>query len=363
MIRPISLDSLPRKNRPRAASRRGFTLVELLVVIAIIGILIALLLPAIQAAREAARRAQCSNHLKQWATAVHDYVDTQGHFPSAGWGWAGWSPHPDRGLGPGQPGGFFYVLLPFCEQKQLFDLGKGVGPMNSADPKLRKANKLRMQTPLSIFNCPTRRPAESYPMHSGIGFVKTPYMCETLDTSVRQDYVANGGEKHRSVDGYHIGAGPGSLADAKNYHWPDPYVKDPADPKKLFVSGILWSHSSFRIREFKDGLSTTYLLGEKYTNPDHYKTGYDCGDDQGPYCSDDRDLMRYAEETGVYLPPRRDRPGMENTFGFGSAHPSGMNMAFCDGSVKPLAYTISETLHRRLCNRCDKQIADINELE
>ena len=69
------------KSRSTESRRAGFTLVELLVVIAIIGILIALLLPAVQAAREAARRAQCSNKIKQLCVALHNHLSQHRAFP------------------------------------------------------------------------------------------------------------------------------------------------------------------------------------------------------------------------------------------------------------------------------------------
>jgi len=88
-------------------TNRAFTLVELLVVIAIIGMLIALLLPAVQAAREAARRMQCSNYLKQYGLAIHNFHSARNGVPPTTPGWA----RPTTSL----------VLFPFMEQNTAWD--------------------------------------------------------------------------------------------------------------------------------------------------------------------------------------------------------------------------------------------------
>jgi len=101
----------------RCRTRPGFTLVELLVVIAIIGVLVALLLPAVQAAREAARRSQCSNALKQFGLALHNYADVNKVFPSRRGGSVGTT----SADGNQRRLSAFIPLLPFMEQKPLAD--------------------------------------------------------------------------------------------------------------------------------------------------------------------------------------------------------------------------------------------------
>jgi len=111
--------------------RRAFTLVELLVVIAIIGILIALLLPAVQAAREAARRSQCTNNLKQFGLALHNYHDTYKVFPPRKGG--------SRCAAGATTGNCerlsgFIGLLPFIEQKAMYEQIRAGDPARGYPP-------------------------------------------------------------------------------------------------------------------------------------------------------------------------------------------------------------------------------------
>jgi len=99
----------------REGDTRAFTLVELLVVIAIIGILIALLLPAVQAAREAARRMSCTNNMKQYALALHNYHDANKTLPASKMA------RVTDGVVRSWQCNTNWALLPFIEQSALYD--------------------------------------------------------------------------------------------------------------------------------------------------------------------------------------------------------------------------------------------------
>ena len=124
----------------------GFTLVELLVVIAIIGILIALLLPAVQAAREAARRSQCTNNLRQFGIALHNYHDAHQAFPAA----CNFLDGHDGGSGTNLfPLYSTHVLiLPFMEQEPLY------AQLVEARVTINTSHALH-QVPIEGFVCPS----------------------------------------------------------------------------------------------------------------------------------------------------------------------------------------------------------------
>lgn len=304
--------------------RRAFTLIELLVVIGVIAILMSLLLPAVQSAREAARRTQCKNNLKQLALATLNHESTYGRLPSNGWGYR-WVGEPERGTGKEQPGGWAYNLLAFLEQTAMREKGRG----ESAAIKLESLGDLTT-TPLVMFRCPSRPDSPLGPQ----GNINVPFNAAYRATIAKTDYACCEGDYVTdSLEG------PGSLDGARAYtQW--------RDPSK--VTGICFQRSEVRLSDITDGTSHTYLIGEKYVTRSGYNTAEDRGHDQSLYSGVDLDVNRW-----VFDPPLPDSDYADPR-SFGSAHAGACHMAFCDGSVRAVSYTIDAETHRRLGNRRDR---------
>src|SRR6266536_4367778 len=99
---------------------RGFKLVELLLVIAILTVLMAILLPALQKMREADLRAKSMSNLHQLVIGLQDFGDSHdGTLPPNG----GNLPYYKYGYPWVYASSLYYFILPFIEQKPLYERG------------------------------------------------------------------------------------------------------------------------------------------------------------------------------------------------------------------------------------------------
>ncbi len=301
--------------RPRF---RAFTLVELLVVIAIIGVLVALLLPAVQAVREAARRIQCQNHLKQIGLAFHNYASSNRVFP----GYGG-EERPElvyfanNTVNPRLTGANWIVQsLLFMEQTEL--ASRLIEMQEQPDGALTAERLALIQSPLEAFHCPSRRGAEAYPLLD-------KYHDEYGPTGARTDYAISGGSGHVPSDG--------SSLSERLVH--------------VDASGAWQMGRRSRLANFTDGLSQTYLVGEKSMDPLQYTSGV-CQGDQMPIAGDPRNddtpstYLRYA----VRAPQRDRRNDCLVCHDFGSAHSAGWNVLMGDGSVRMVNFTLDLQVHQ-----------------
>ena len=90
---------------------------------------------------------------------------------------------PDRGTGLSQPGGWCYAILPYLDQKPLYQMGAGM-----TDAQKMAINATRIATPVPVFNCPTRRRTVVEVSTSDAPYNSNPAPC-----AAKTDYAANSG--------------------------------------------------------------------------------------------------------------------------------------------------------------------------
>jgi len=290
----------------RQATRRGFTLIELLVVIAIIAILIGLLLPAVQKVREAASRMRCQNNLKQIGLAVHGYHDALGYMPPGGYN--PWGPE----------GGWPYRILPYIEQDNLARLNTG----NNVDP-------LRYKPGPVIYFCPTRRAAQPTQNQGG------RYLMDYASATPAQVNNYNGWDQFWYGDVWGMGWTGGQYNGIITRGGPN-------------SAGQSWVGAKVTMATISDGTANTMMISEKRLDTRNYMVG-DWHDDCGWGDAWDPDVVRYTGQA-VGANPRRDAPGVSG-YDFGSAHPTGINALFGDGSVRIIGYQVDPTTFNALGTR------------
>jgi prepilin-type N-terminal cleavage/methylation domain-containing protein/prepilin-type processing-associated H-X9-DG protein len=285
--------------------RRGFTLIELLVVIAIIAVLIALLLPAVQQAREAARRTQCKNNLKQLGLALHNYHDTFNTLPTGTvfetdltqgcWGWP-------------------VLVMPQLEQATL---------STALDPGHRKFNQVLKDTSangyvllqkiLPVFQCPSD---PGNPLNDNRPFVATgptnPFYL------ARSNYMGNGGDQD--------------------------------DWTKQYAKGIFGENTSIKFGDITDGLSNSFLAGERASQlpnlPGNPTNNFYAGFWAGRGGSGETGLASAKQSLFGYTTykPQTGEGGTSTPIpeqSFSSRHTGGIQFLLADGSVRFISENIA----------------------
>jgi prepilin-type N-terminal cleavage/methylation domain-containing protein len=205
--------------------RPAFTLVELLVVIAIIGVLVALLLPAVQKAREAARRTHCTNNMKQWGLALHNYHDAFNKLPPgckrpSGWGWRAYS-------------------LPYLEQAAVHEMVKELENIGTCWSQKNSPANHPGDKAVDALYCPSDPRA---------------YRTTYWDTAQRQFHVTN-----------YLGISDRRMKNSDDDHRMGKIRKPTVtgENPNTCCDGTFYWDSNVAFKHITDGLSNTLIVGER----------------------------------------------------------------------------------------------------
>ena len=354
-------------------SKAGFTLVELLVVIAIIGVLVALLLPAVQAAREAARRTSCTNNLKNIALAMLNFHDSHRALPAS-------NRPPGATTNPRYSA--FMLLLPYCEEQNVYDLyDRSLNWSSPVPSKGGTSNAQLVGTKLPIFVCPSNPDDDRLDGDSQFSDQAYPDWASSR-CAAPTDYSVI----------FAVTTQLANLTDASGN-----FVIDQVTNPTMGLLGMCPKNSVPQLRQVSDGTANTIMLaevagrpflwqkGSKANLPDHRVNGggwarpaSDIGISGSTpdgtispgvcaiNCTNGDDVYRVSPGNNGLTPYKNPTNGYSyGTDGTGepySFHSSGANFAFGDGSVHFLQETIDIRVFARLATRAGNELISKGDL-
>jgi hypothetical protein len=233
----------------------------------------------------------------------------------------------DRGQGLDQPGGWIGNILPYIEETAFHASMSDGDPATMTPTQLQGASRI-ISSPITIITCPARR--DGGPYLNGTRAINS----DANPTAGRSDYGINAGSQLANE----VSAGPANLSEGENFH-----------PDTRSFSGVSFVKSKIGIRKIPDGTSKTLLVMEKYIRSDHYTTGQDWGDNETWCTGFNNDNFRTT-----FFRPEPDKPSpQDNRKGAGSAHTSGVQVCFVDGSARLVSYDIDLVTWRAMGHRDD----------
>lgn len=295
------------------ATRRGISLMDVVLSLAILGLLFSLFMPAVLSAQATARSIACQNQLRQWAVGLVAYEGVHKQFPN-------------RGKGPA--GGPFVSLLPFVDQRPLYD------SIDETWERTSPAFHEFCRQPFPLVYCP----AETVPQLSG--GTKSSYCANS--GSGPQTYGFNGLFRFggtRTTDMLNARSGPVQVADVADglsntaafSEWRFSVLNGPENPDRLRAA---WA-SPLNLSA-PDQLSQFAALCRSVPpNPSEY--GWQVGDDLGGTWTQGGPSGVWYNHVLTPNQPSCSLPsGLGSSFSIktaGSLHRNGCYVAFADGHV------------------------------
>jgi prepilin-type processing-associated H-X9-DG protein len=271
--------------------------------------------------------------------------------------------------------------MPFIEEQAVHDLPKdGKGDGAPTTQQMDGALKMIFQPGPATFYCPSRRaPAVAYLIESHHAIFAKNATAIPVTAAMgffvgTNDYAGNAGDDLAGSLTDHPGP-PVWQAGVKGSAGWDLFTsgmnaigfQQSGATKRWLFNGVIFQVSEVGPKHILDGLSSTYLCGERYVRANNYKrdqvsqldptkSSVDGSDSWTWSTGACRDTLRSGREL-----PLQDNDIVRGGSYFGAAHPGTFHMAFCDGHVEGVSYEIDLLVHQNYSNRRDSGRTVVNQ--